>query len=92
MVMDRNFALGNILMPVVLRLLRFLPSDQMDDITTLKNDQIQAEEIMPAYTIGHLNTQTRHSWLLTLTVILYKVKLAVSHTRFWPRRTNSARF
>ena len=74
MVMDRNFALGNMMLPIVLRLLRYLPSDQMDDITTLKNDQIQSEEFTPTYSIGHLNAQARHSWLLTLTVILYKVR------------------
>lgn len=73
--MDRNFALGNILLPIVLRLLRYLPSNQFGQTNSLKLDQMQAEEIPPTYTIGHLNAQTRHSWILTFIVILYKVNL-----------------
>lgn len=73
MVLDRNFALGNIILPVVLRLLRYLPLPSIDENISIRVSQLQAESSLPSYTIGLLTAQARHSWISAFIIILYKV-------------------
>jgi hypothetical protein len=73
MVLDKNFSLGNVLLQAALRLLRYLPLPTLDENISIKANQLQTENHPPAYTIGLLSAQTRHSWIQTLIVILYKV-------------------
>lgn len=70
--LDKNFALGNILLPIVLKLLRYLPQPSIDENVSIRVSQIQAENLSPNYTIGLLTCQARHAWINTLTIILYK--------------------
>ncbi|CAF0899614.1 unnamed protein product [Brachionus calyciflorus] len=72
MLMDKNFPLGNILLPNVLRLLRYLPLPSIDENVSIRVSQIQCENSVPNYTIGLLTSQARHAWINTLTIILYK--------------------
>lgn len=80
-VLDRNFSLGNMLLPVVVRLLKYLPSpsfastdQQADKIHPLAtSDSQNSGENTTHYTICLLNSQSRHSWLLSFLIILYKV-------------------
>jgi hypothetical protein len=72
MVLDRNFALGNIIMPVVLRLLRYMPLPLVDDKIPLRMRQHQLDSVAPRYTLGLLNTQARYAWINSLIIILYK--------------------
>lgn len=76
MVLDKNFALGNILLHTSLRLLRYLPWPSLDENISIKANQLQTENVPPAYTIGLLNSQTRHAWIQSLVVILYKYQYA----------------
>ncbi len=75
MVMDKNFPLGNLMLPVVLRLLRYLPLPALDENISLRYNQLQFDNILPEYTLGALNSQKRNNWLNTFLIILYKVKL-----------------
>lgn len=70
--LDKNFALGNIILPVVLKLLRYLPLPSVDENVSIRVSQIHAENTTPNYTIGLLTCQARHSWINTFTIILYK--------------------
>ena len=78
MLLDKNFPLGNTLLQLAMRLLRYLPLPTLDENISIKANQLQTENTPPVYTIGLLNTQTRHSWILTLIVILYKYQYASS--------------
>lgn len=62
-VLDRNFALGNIILPVSMILLQYCPSPQ----------RYASDYQPPNYTLWYLEPHTRVSWLLALLVILYKV-------------------
>ena len=80
-VLDRNFSLGSMLLPVVVRLLKYLPSpsfasaeQQSDKFHPLATSDSQNSENAPHYTICLLNSQSRHSWLLSFLITLYKVK------------------
>lgn len=73
MVLDRNFSLGTIMLPVVMRILRYLPLPAIEENTSFRVSQLQAETTQPNYTIGLLNTQARYCWINTLIIILYKV-------------------
>jgi hypothetical protein len=79
-VLDKNFVLGNNLLQVALRLLRYLPWPVLDENISIKANQLQHENTPPNYTIGLLNSQTRHSWILTFIVILYKYQYATNTT------------
>lgn len=72
MVLDRNFLLGNSILPIVLRLLRYLPLPSIDENVSIRASQLQAESTAPNYTIGLLNSQLRHSWISSMVIILYK--------------------
>ena len=69
---DKNFALGNILLTPVLRLLRYLPLPANDENISIRASQLNSENLPPDYTIGLLDSQNRQSWINTLIVILYK--------------------
>ena len=71
--MDKNFALGNVLLAPVLRLLRYLPLPANDENISIRASQLNSESLPPDYSIGLLNSQTRQSWINTLIIILYKV-------------------
>ena len=73
LVMDKNFPLGNFLLPFVLRLLRYLAMPAVDENISIKYNQLQYDNILPDYTLGVLNTQNRHNWMSTFLIILYKV-------------------
>ena len=77
MVMDRNFPLGNLMLPVVLRLLRYLPLPAIDENISIRYNQLQFDNVMPEYTLGVLNTHKRHSWINTFLIILYKYEYTV---------------
>ncbi|CAH1792396.1 unnamed protein product [Owenia fusiformis] len=61
-VLDMNFPLGNILLPVSMNLLQYCPSPQ----------RYASDFQPPNYTLWYLEPHTRKSWLKTLLVILYK--------------------
>jgi hypothetical protein len=73
MVMDKNFPLGNLMLPAVLRLLRYMPLPALDENISLRYNQLQFDNVMPEYTLGALNSQKRHNWINTFLIILYKV-------------------
>lgn len=77
MVLDRNLALGNMLLSNVINLLRFLPAPTMDESYQFISKQMKMfnDNVMPTFTIGVLNSQTRNSWILSFLIILYKVKI-----------------
>ena len=62
-VLDRNFDLGNKILPITLLLLQYGPSPQ----------RYASDYQPPNYTLWYLEPHTRLSWLHTLLVILYKV-------------------
>ena len=62
-VLDRNFKLGNTILPITLLLLQYCPSPQ----------RYASDYQPPNYTLWYLEPHTRLSWLRALLVILYKV-------------------
>lgn len=80
LVLDHNFQLGNILLFHVLRLLRYLPLPSIDENISIRVSQLQAENSMPHYTIGLLNTQARSAWISSFLVVLYKVLYSSLYT------------
>lgn len=72
LVMDVNLELGKLMLPTVLDLLRYLPS-QDSDLRSHMSLQIPFETNAPQFTLGLLNTQLRFQWIQTLLIILYKV-------------------
>ena len=62
-VLDRNFKLGNTILPITLLLLQYCPSPQ----------RYASDYQPPNYTLWYLEPHTRLSWLRSLLVILYKV-------------------
>ena len=64
-VLDRNFALGNMILPVSMALLQYCASPQ----------RYASDSQPPNYSIWLLEPHVRRSWLTALLVILYKVSL-----------------
>jgi len=62
-VLDRHLELGRLMLPTVLGLLRYLPSAPL-------------EPDPPACTLGLLDSETRHYWLQTLIIVLYKYEFS----------------
>ncbi|XP_060067575.1 protein unc-79 homolog isoform X2 [Ylistrum balloti] len=67
-VLDRNFTLGNTILPITLLLLQYSPSPQ----------RYASDYQPPNYTLWFLEPHTRISWLSTLLVILYKYQFYTS--------------
>ncbi|XP_053376174.1 protein unc-79 homolog isoform X2 [Mercenaria mercenaria] len=67
-VLDRNFELGNKILPITLLLLQYGPSPQ----------RYASDYQPPNYTLWYLEPHTRLSWLHTLLVILYKYQISTS--------------
>ncbi|KAK3093633.1 hypothetical protein FSP39_018303 [Pinctada imbricata] len=67
-VLDRNFELGNQILPITLLLLQYGPSPQ----------RYATDYQPPNYTLWYLEPHTRISWLTTLLVILYKYQFYTS--------------
>jgi len=66
-VLDENYELGNIILPMSMMLLQYCPSPQR-----------YASDYQPAnYTVWLLEPMIRHCWLMALLVILYKVSHSV---------------
>ncbi|XP_052267084.1 protein unc-79 homolog [Dreissena polymorpha] len=65
-VLDRNFDLGNKILPITLLLLQYGPSPQ----------RYASDYQPPNYTLWYLEPHTRLSWLHTLLVILYKYQIS----------------
>lgn len=63
-VLDKNFSLGNIILPVSLSLLQLCPSPQ----------RYASDYQAPTYSLWVLEPHIRRSWLNALLVILYKVR------------------
>ncbi|XP_013379281.1 protein unc-79 homolog [Lingula anatina] len=61
-VLDRNFELGNTILPVAVILLQYVPSPQ----------RYASDYQPPNYTLWYLEPHTRQAWLTALLVILYK--------------------
>ena len=62
-ILDKNFALGNIILPVSMALLQYCPSPQ----------RYASDYQPPNYTLWYLEPHCRMSWLQALLIILYKV-------------------
>ena len=69
-VLDKNFSLGNIILPVSMSLLQYCPSPQ----------RYASDYQPPNYSLWLLEPTNRLSWLQALCVILYKV----SHCQWLP--------
>jgi len=69
-VLDHNFALGCIILPVSLAILQYSPSPQ----------RYASDYQPPTYSLWFLDQQTRQSWLMSLLVILYKYQYNSSAT------------
>ncbi|XP_070180605.1 protein unc-79 homolog isoform X2 [Littorina saxatilis] len=67
-VLDRNFKLGNTILPITLLLLQYCPSPQ----------RYASDYQPPNYTLWYLEPHTRLSWLRSLLVILYKYQISTS--------------
>ncbi|KAK7493418.1 hypothetical protein BaRGS_00015318 [Batillaria attramentaria] len=67
-VLDRNFKLGNTILPITLLLLQYCPSPQ----------RYASDYQPPNYTLWYLEPHTRLSWLRALLVILYKYQISTS--------------
>ncbi|KAJ8308209.1 hypothetical protein KUTeg_013083 [Tegillarca granosa] len=67
-VLDRNFELGNTILPITLLLLQYAPSPQ----------RYASDYQPPNYTLWYLEPHTRVAWLTTLLVILYKYQFYTS--------------
>jgi len=66
-VLDENYELGNIILPMSMILLQYSPSPQ----------RYASDYQPPNYTVWLLEPTIRHCWLTTLLVILYKVSQSV---------------
>lgn len=80
--MDRNFQLGNILLPFVLQLLKQLPAPTAEHCVnvisaakTSNNLNGQAASNEPTFTLYLLDPRVLRCWLQTLFVISYKVRI-----------------
>jgi len=62
-VLDENYELGNIILPMSMILLQYCPSPQ----------RYASDYQPPNYTVWLLEPMIRHCWLTALLVILYKV-------------------
>ena len=62
-VLDENYELGNIILPMSMILLQYCPSPQ----------RYASDYQPPNYTVWLLEPTVRHCWLLALLVVLYKV-------------------
>ncbi|XP_025104233.1 protein unc-79 homolog isoform X4 [Pomacea canaliculata] len=67
-VLDRNFKLGNTILPITLLLLQYSPSPQ----------RYASDYQPPNYTLWYLEPHTRLSWLRAFLVILYKYQISTS--------------
>ncbi|ESN91240.1 hypothetical protein HELRODRAFT_182096 [Helobdella robusta] len=61
-VMDRNFEIGNMMLPLALDILQYIPSPQ----------RYASDYQPPNYTLWFLEPHTRLSWLQIFLVVLYK--------------------
>lgn len=64
-VLDRNFPLGNMILPITLMVFKYAPSPQ----------RYASDYQPPNYTLWFLESHVRHSWLMGLLVILYKYQI-----------------
>ena len=73
--MDRNLALGNIILSNVLNLLRYLPAPNIEESYQFISKQMKMfnDNISVNFSIGALNSQIRYSWIQSVLIILYKV-------------------
>jgi len=72
-VLDENYDLGNMILPMSMILLQYCPSPQR-----------YASDYQPAnYTVWLLDPVIRHCWLTALLVVLYKVSSSVIYHIFW---------
>ncbi|XP_059155568.1 protein unc-79 homolog isoform X3 [Physella acuta] len=67
-VLDRNFKLGYVILPITLLVLQYCPSPQ----------RYASDYQPPTYTLWYLEPHTRVSWLKSLLVILYKYQISTS--------------
>ncbi|KAH9514229.1 Protein unc-79 [Bulinus truncatus] len=67
-VLDRNFKLGYVILPITLLVLQYCPSPQ----------RYASDYQPPTYTLWYLEPHTRVSWLKSLLVILYKYQISSS--------------
>ncbi|XP_064602074.1 protein unc-79 homolog isoform X2 [Liolophura sinensis] len=65
-VLDKNFKLGNMILPISLLLLQYGPSPQ----------RYASDYQPPTYTLWYLEPHTRQAWLMALLVILYKYQIS----------------
>ncbi|CAI9733136.1 QUALITY PROTEIN: unc-79 homolog [Octopus vulgaris] len=64
-ILDRNFALGNMILPITLMVLKYSPSPQ----------RYASDYQPPNYTLWFLEPCVRHSWLMAFLVVLYKYQV-----------------
>ena len=76
-VLDRNFALGNMILPVSLALLQYCASPQ----------RYASDYQPPNYSLWLIEPHIRRSWPMALLVILYKVKSACNVPRICVRNS-----
>ena len=88
-VLDRNFALGNVLLPVVIQLLKQLPAPSVDHYvinsslkTTASVSNINQLNL-PTFTLSSLTGQLLECWLQSFFVIAFKVKYYQSVFKFF---------
>ncbi|BFZ12415.1 hypothetical protein BsWGS_15454 [Bradybaena similaris] len=67
-VLDRNYKLGYVILPITLLVLQYCPSPQ----------RYASDYQPPTYTLWYLEPHTRISWLKSLLVILYKYQISTS--------------
>jgi len=67
-VLDENYELGNIILPMSMILLQYCPSPQ----------RYASDYQPPNYTVWLLEPMIRHCWLTALLVILYKVSQSIN--------------
>ncbi|XP_055879587.1 protein unc-79 homolog isoform X2 [Biomphalaria glabrata] len=67
-VLDRNFKLGYVILPITLLVLQYCPSPQ----------RYASDYQPPTYTLWYLEPHSRISWLKSLLVILYKYQISTS--------------
>ncbi|KAL1445529.1 hypothetical protein MTO96_044967, partial [Rhipicephalus appendiculatus] len=62
-VLDYNFKIGNVLLSTCMPVLIYCPSPQ----------RYSHEHVSPRYSLWLLDPPARHSWLMAVLVVLYKV-------------------
>jgi hypothetical protein len=79
-VLDKNFSLGNIILPIVVQLLKQLPAPTIDHYSLNHYNKHTASVAninlfnAPLFTLSSLDRQLLENWLQTFFVISFKVK------------------